>query len=458
MNMNTKFLLNLVVLSTTVTVSFFICASAAKAEPAARQILNTQLQSGATLEKIAVWPGKGMDLDFIATNERIIKAWLDDPTKFTLDFDGCLGSSSGGQNRGCNARVAHLRQISTPKIPGFTYAASTTLTLMTDGSQGVKRYKFELLPGKGQAKYSAVNVLPDVPSLEIEGQQADVKSVEKGLAVAASRQLVSPSLEKKVHAFLAQVKNGQSIKGSADAANIKLATILQLAKLGVSDSSVRADNSTPKVKDSGAESPESKPKASESSGTPTAKLSSEISPKTVSEGVPQSTKLEIESLKKSNAELAKAVQDLKSELAKIQAQSIQTPSEAKKSISNVPAPTAGTMNTLASGTVESNTLAVKTTEQATVLAPYQRLKGIPFPMKDGSTVPASELLNAQGHVLSDLPMRKKYGQFISELTRSGDIDKAVAESQLPLNDVQYILSKDQGAQVQPTEISKASNR
>jgi len=429
-----KTIYSLLVLS--IPASSFICLPGAMAEPAARTVLNSQLQSASSLEQVAVWPGKGMDIDFIATNEKIVKAWLDDPSKFSVDFDGCLSSSSGGAGGGqnqCGARVAHLRQINTPKIPGMTYAESTTLTLMTNGSQGLKRYKFEILAGKGKPKYSAVNIILDEPTFEHEDQHAKVEAVEKGLAVAASRQLVAPSLDKKVHEFIALVHSGQSIKGAADAAKIRLATILQLAKMGVEQSPALTENPI--------QAPENKPPAANPATITPAAVRNAVMP------APQAMQIEVDSLKKMNAELTMAVQNLKAELAKTQAAQARSTIEAKEPVSNVLGPSSDS----AEGKLNSKSQLKLPSDISA--SPLQRLKGLSIPMKDGTSVPASVLLSAQEHVLTDRIMREKFGQFISVLTISGDVNEASAQSNLPLNDLQYILSK---AQVQQAEISKVS--
>ena len=59
---------------------------------------------------IEVFPGHGTTLNFRGAGVTIRKAWIDDPSKVTLDFDdtACLNAESA---RPCNASVIHLRRI-----------------------------------------------------------------------------------------------------------------------------------------------------------------------------------------------------------------------------------------------------------------------------------------------------------------------------------------------------------
>jgi hypothetical protein len=46
-----------------------------------------------SIPSITVWQGMGLSLNFSGTGERIVKAWLDDPSRLTLDFDSPLCSN-----------------------------------------------------------------------------------------------------------------------------------------------------------------------------------------------------------------------------------------------------------------------------------------------------------------------------------------------------------------------------
>lgn len=102
----------------------------------------------------------------IPTGEVVKKAWIDDPSRIVLSFDGNLCQSSGGSQ--CNnegATVIHLRQIKPiafpdlPRSPG----GGTLLTLITEGgSAGRKIYQFKVVPVAGQPKYTVLSISPDV--------------------------------------------------------------------------------------------------------------------------------------------------------------------------------------------------------------------------------------------------------------------------------------------------------
>lgn len=60
-----------------------------------RNVSSDQAQ-GITGEAISVdvAPGVGLNISFIQTGEFVKKAWIDDPSRITLSFDGTLCQSS----------------------------------------------------------------------------------------------------------------------------------------------------------------------------------------------------------------------------------------------------------------------------------------------------------------------------------------------------------------------------
>ncbi|MEA5448268.1 hypothetical protein VB780_06800 [Leptolyngbya sp. CCNP1308] len=76
--------------------------SLAQGRPLRQEVRLEAAQAGTV--PITVWPGSGANLDFSRLGLRIYRAWLDDPSKLTIDFDAPL--DAGG------AQVVHLRRIS----------------------------------------------------------------------------------------------------------------------------------------------------------------------------------------------------------------------------------------------------------------------------------------------------------------------------------------------------------
>lgn len=133
----------------------------------ARNISNEQAQgTTGSILTLEVAPGYGLNINLIPTGEVVKKAWIDDPSRIVLSFDGNLCQSSGDSE--CNnegATVIHLRQIKPiafpdlPRSPG----GGTLLTLITEGgSEGRKIYQFKVVPTSGQPKYTVLSISPDI--------------------------------------------------------------------------------------------------------------------------------------------------------------------------------------------------------------------------------------------------------------------------------------------------------
>ncbi len=221
--------------------SVFI-AQVAQASPV-RSIFASQAEGkSGQLTTVVLWPGYGTNLNLIPTGEVVKKAWLDDPSRVAIDFDGCLGQSAGAGNgggEGCGATVIHLRQITGVNFPGLMTSsnASTLLTLIADGSQGKKLYQFKVVMGQGTPQYSTITIQPDsqgTPYIDVGLRRAPLEDVEKGLAIAESKKLINrrDSAWSKVQNFLAQVRNGESINTAAQVTGANMAIITKLAELG----------------------------------------------------------------------------------------------------------------------------------------------------------------------------------------------------------------------------------
>ena len=117
---------------------------------------------------LEVAPGYGLNINLIPTGEIVKKAWIDDPSRITLSFDGnlCQGGTEQQQCNNEGATVIHLRQIQPIAFPSLPRSAGggTLLTLITEGSQGRKIYQFKVMPVSGAPKYTLLNVSSENPA------------------------------------------------------------------------------------------------------------------------------------------------------------------------------------------------------------------------------------------------------------------------------------------------------
>ena len=117
---------------------------------------------------LEVAPGYGLNINLIPTGEIVKKAWIDDPSRITISFDGnlCQGATQEEQCNNEGATVIHLRQIQPIAFPSLPRSAGggTLLTLITEGSQGRKIYQFKVMPVSGAPKYTLLNVSSENPA------------------------------------------------------------------------------------------------------------------------------------------------------------------------------------------------------------------------------------------------------------------------------------------------------
>jgi hypothetical protein len=223
-------------------------AQVAQASPV-RSIFASQAEGkGGQLASVILWPGYGTNLNLIPTGETVKKAWLDDPSRVAIDFDGCLGHSGGASNGGadgCGATVIHLRQITGVSFPGLVTSANSTtlLTLIAEGLQGRKLYQFKVVMGKGTPEYNTMTIQPDsqgTPYIDLGLRKATLEDVQRGLTIAESKKLISrrDGAWSKVQNFLAQVRNGESINTAAQVTGANMAIITKLAELGTAEQAV----------------------------------------------------------------------------------------------------------------------------------------------------------------------------------------------------------------------------
>ena len=177
---------------------------------------------------IDLYRGHGVNLNFRATGETIQRAWLDDPSQTTLDFDdvGCRQAETSSR---CDATVVHLRRIEPLTFENLPATETTLLTVLTQ--QNV--YQFYLtFPATGSPEYSTLNIQPESVLTVARSNQAEV--IERGLGVAQAQGLIAEGdrLWNRIQTFLALVRGGIAPSEATAQAGISENLILRLTELG----------------------------------------------------------------------------------------------------------------------------------------------------------------------------------------------------------------------------------
>ena len=219
------------------------------AVPIIHQISQTQAQglvgNGA---HITVWSGAGTNIDFTRTGETIYRAWLDDPSRLTIDFDGDLQGERGG-----GASLIHLRRVTGISFPNLPSTQTTLLTVVTQSSYGRKVYLFNVGYGSGEPQYASVVIAPEGTNLTGSGLQmadsrtANWRDVERGLQRAVTQGLIesnSPVI-RRTQEFLARVRNGTPVARAVTESNVSMALISRLAEMGYNSTSLTQQTPVP---------------------------------------------------------------------------------------------------------------------------------------------------------------------------------------------------------------------
>ncbi|MEM9503530.1 MAG: hypothetical protein AAGA01_06195, partial [Cyanobacteria bacterium P01_E01_bin.43] len=195
-----------------------------------RTISTETARGDANLITVELHPGHGVTLNFRPTEAFVRRAWLDDPSQVTLDFDDgrCLTTADD-----CAATVIHLRRIHPLEFPGLLATATTTLTVVTDSEV----YAFQLaFPDSGSPSYRIVNIAPSnelQQPIAIAGTPG-AQLVEQGLVVAQQRRLIAADdpLWERIQVFLQALRQGASFTEATQVAGISAVLVFQLAELG----------------------------------------------------------------------------------------------------------------------------------------------------------------------------------------------------------------------------------
>jgi hypothetical protein len=208
--------------------------------PTFAQTTNTTQENAQTA--VSLYRGQGVTLNFRPTGETIQRAWLDDPSQTTLDFDDANCSTSGTES--CAASVIHLRRINPIDFPGLPTAAATSLTVLTNSGL----YSFRLtFPDSGNPSYSVLNIQPEnanvagtdsspavAPMTATMTQLEGLAAIEQGLNTALEKGLITTndSLWQRTQNFLSLVRDGLSAQTAARQAGVSQDLILRLVDMG----------------------------------------------------------------------------------------------------------------------------------------------------------------------------------------------------------------------------------
>ncbi len=208
------------------------------AAPIVREMPQTQAQgltgAGASL---TVWAGSGTNIDFTRTGETIQRAWLDDPSLLTLDFDGSLCNHSAG-NDCSGASIIHLRRITEIRFPNLPATNATLLTVVTQSDHSKKLYLFNVSYGSGPPAYATVAITPHFQlgnGVVLRGDRAsEWNTVEAGLTQAIQQHLILPDspVTLRVRDFLLRVRSGTPVQQAIRDAKVTMVVISRLATLG----------------------------------------------------------------------------------------------------------------------------------------------------------------------------------------------------------------------------------
>jgi hypothetical protein len=188
--------------------------------------------------QIAIYPGHGTTLNFRSTGETVRRAWLDDPSKVTLDFDD-VNCQIAVAKQACAAQVIHLRRINALHFPGLPATATTALTVMTDRNL----YPFRLVfPATGLPQSAIVNVQTNSQDsqkrsgttfLSFQGMSSTVL-IARGLDAAVSQNLLAQgdALWNRVKSLLQLTQSGVPIRQAAQQVGVSQELLQRLAKLG----------------------------------------------------------------------------------------------------------------------------------------------------------------------------------------------------------------------------------
>lgn len=207
----------------------------AQSRPLRQEVRVEAVQAGTV--PITVWPGSGANLDFSSLGLRIYRAWLDDPSKLTIDFDSPL--DAGG------AQVVHLRRISGVAFQGLPSTPATLLSVVArDASGTAQLFQFPIAYGSGPPDYSTIAVVPApapsgpramIQSSAISGQGANPLTFSHGIAALIEAGTIAPNgpMHQSLRAFLALVANDVPVAEASAQTGVSLEVVQAVAMRGL---------------------------------------------------------------------------------------------------------------------------------------------------------------------------------------------------------------------------------
>jgi hypothetical protein len=209
-----------------------------------RQIPASQVSGQtATGQTIKVWNGYGVSISFYQTGEIIKKIWLDDPSNFVIDVDGCLEGLGKCSGEGTGAGLIHLRRIQTVKIPGLPQAHhGAHLTVITESESSKKSYHFQIVPSSGKPEYSQIEVISSVATSKEEQTKpkadytalSDSKYIAKGMQTALGKQwiTINTPLWGRLTKVVEMRSQGEELTIAATNAGVSMKVVEKLMLLG----------------------------------------------------------------------------------------------------------------------------------------------------------------------------------------------------------------------------------
>lgn len=207
----------------------------AQSRPLRQEVRVEAAQAGTV--PVTVWPGSGANLDFSRLGLRIYRAWLDDPSKLTIDFDAPL--DAGG------AQVVHLRRVSGVAFQGLPSTPATLLSVVArDASGTAQLFQFPITYGSGPPDYSTIAVVPTpapagpramIQASAIPGQGANPLTFSHGIAALIEAGTIAPNgpMHQSLRAFLVLVTNGLPVAEASAQTGVSLEVVQVVARRGL---------------------------------------------------------------------------------------------------------------------------------------------------------------------------------------------------------------------------------
>ena len=201
----------------------------------------------ATLTVVKVWAGHGISISFYSSGEIIKKIWLDDPSRFLVDVDGCLEGMNRCSGDSVGAGLIHLRKIDTIKIPGLPQASSygSHLTIITESSVGKKVYHFNIVPGSGTPEYSQIEIVGERNNETVTSGQptpnpvdytatSDSKYIAKGMSIAVDNKWLTADTQlwSRLNKLIELRSQGTDLVLAANDAGVSMKVVEKLMLMG----------------------------------------------------------------------------------------------------------------------------------------------------------------------------------------------------------------------------------